>query len=88
MAPVYKLKYSDLMGVAEPIRYLLAYGEIKYENVEIKDNIDWIEEKRCKCANSNINLFLIPRLREVEIHVKTSKNIQQSLWRLLDIIGL
>ncbi|XP_026732232.1 glutathione S-transferase-like [Trichoplusia ni] len=46
MAPVFKLKYNDFMGVAEPIRYLLAYGEIKYENVEIKDNVDWIEEKR------------------------------------------
>ncbi|CAD0200478.1 unnamed protein product [Chrysodeixis includens] len=37
---------EDSMGVAEPIRYLLAYGEIKYENVEINDNIDWVEEKR------------------------------------------
>ncbi|XP_053605227.1 glutathione S-transferase-like [Plodia interpunctella] len=41
MAPIYKLKFFDYMGVAEPIRYLFAYGGIKYENIIIKKNVDW-----------------------------------------------
>ncbi|XP_021186208.3 glutathione S-transferase [Helicoverpa armigera] len=40
MAPVYKLKFFNFMGVAEPIRYLFAFGGISYKNIEIED-ADW-----------------------------------------------
>ncbi|XP_013188133.2 glutathione S-transferase isoform X1 [Amyelois transitella] len=46
MAPVYKLKFFDFMGVAEPIRYLFAYGGIKYENIVINKEVDWPKIQR------------------------------------------
>ncbi|KAJ0177918.1 hypothetical protein K1T71_006791 [Dendrolimus kikuchii] len=42
MAPVYKLKFFDSMGLAEPIRYLFAYGGIPYENIAVQIDKDWI----------------------------------------------
>ncbi|KAF9791767.1 hypothetical protein SFRURICE_020166 [Spodoptera frugiperda] len=41
MAPVYQLKFFNFMGVAEPIRYLFAYGGISYKNVEVNKDSDW-----------------------------------------------
>ncbi|XP_050302190.1 glutathione S-transferase-like [Anthonomus grandis grandis] len=35
MAPHYKLTYFDLTGLGEPIRYLLNYGNIPFEDVRI-----------------------------------------------------
>ncbi|KAG8223842.1 hypothetical protein J437_LFUL007863 [Ladona fulva] len=32
MSPKYKLTYFDLRGLAEPLRFLLAYGDIEYED--------------------------------------------------------
>lgn len=48
MAPVYKLKFFDFMGIAEPIRYLFAYGGIKYENIEINQDTNWLEVQKSK----------------------------------------
>ncbi|KAJ8724314.1 hypothetical protein PYW08_015788 [Mythimna loreyi] len=46
MAPVYQLKFFDFMGVAEPIRYLFAYGGISYKNVVVNRNADWPEVQK------------------------------------------
>ncbi|KAG4070509.1 hypothetical protein HA402_005741 [Bradysia odoriphaga] len=39
-APSYKLYYFNLRALAEPIRYVLAYGGIKYEDVRVERE-DW-----------------------------------------------
>nr|BAA36350.1 24 kDa female-specific fat body protein [Antheraea pernyi] len=46
MAPVYKLKSYDYVGVAESIRYLFAYGGIQYENIVLKKDITIIEVQK------------------------------------------
>jgi len=40
MAPTYKLYYFNIRALAEPIRYLLAYGGITYEDVRV-ERADW-----------------------------------------------
>lgn len=45
MAPVYKLNYFNYMGLVEPVRYLLAYGNIQYENIFISD-AEWIKKQK------------------------------------------
>ncbi|GLG96447.1 Glutathione S-transferase [Gryllus bimaculatus] len=35
MAPTYKLTYFDVMALGEPIRYMLAYGNINFEDKRI-----------------------------------------------------
>ncbi|KAK7866813.1 hypothetical protein R5R35_005246 [Gryllus longicercus] len=35
MAPKYKLTYFNTRGLGEPIRYMLAYGDIDYEDIRI-----------------------------------------------------
>lgn len=39
-APTYKLYYFNIRALAEPIRYLLAYGKITYEDVRVERE-DW-----------------------------------------------
>jgi len=40
MAPKYKLTYFELTGLAEPIRFLLSYGGIDYDDIRISQD-DW-----------------------------------------------
>lgn len=42
----YKLTYFNLTGVAEPIRYLLSYGNKQFEDIRIEFN-DWPAKKNC-----------------------------------------
>lgn len=34
--PAYKVTYFNIKGLAEPMRYLLAYGNIDYEDVRVE----------------------------------------------------
>lgn len=34
--PEYKVTYFNIKGLAEPLRYLLAYGNIDYEDVRVE----------------------------------------------------
>lgn len=36
MAPTYKLTYFNVTALGEPIRYLFAYGNIKYEDIRFQ----------------------------------------------------
>jgi glutathione S-transferase len=41
---VYKLTYFNLKAMAEPIRFLLSYGNIEFEDVRIERD-DWPKVK-------------------------------------------
>lgn len=38
--PTYKLHYFNIMGLAEPLRLLFAYGGIEYEDIRVEFE-DW-----------------------------------------------
>jgi len=40
MAPVYKLTYFPIEGLGEPIRWLLSYGNLEFEDNRFKEE-DW-----------------------------------------------
>jgi len=42
--PSYKLTYFNGAGLGEPIRYLLAYGKIAYEDIRV-DFEEWAKRK-------------------------------------------
>ncbi|XP_046392667.1 glutathione S-transferase-like [Ischnura elegans] len=44
MAPTYKMTYFPVKGLGEPIRFLLAYGKIEYEDYRF-DSAKWPEIK-------------------------------------------
>lgn len=39
--PTYKLTYFTIQGIGEPIRMLLSYGGIKFEDIRIEKDKDW-----------------------------------------------
>lgn len=45
--PVYKLTYFNLTALGEPIRLILSYGDIKFEDIRI-ERADWPKLKACK----------------------------------------
>jgi hypothetical protein len=47
MAPTYKLTYFNTKGLGEPIRWLLSYGGVEFEDNRI-EKADWPEIKPCK----------------------------------------
>nr|AEB91976.1 glutathione S-transferase sigma 4 [Locusta migratoria] len=44
MAPKYKLSYFPIMGLAEPIRFLLSYGKIEFEDERFESD-QWASVK-------------------------------------------
>lgn len=54
---VYKLYYFDVRALAEPIRMLLTYGNIEFEDVRV-GFADWMKHKDGKSLMSS---NLIPR---------------------------
>jgi len=57
--PSYKLIYLNLRGLAEPIRLLFKYAEIKFEDVRISVE-EWPQHKDSKLLIQE-NFFLIDK---------------------------
>ena len=49
MAPAYKLTYFNVRGLGEPIRFLLSYGGIEFEDHRVEKE-DWPQFKPCKSS--------------------------------------
>ena len=50
MAPAYKLTYFNVKGLGEPIRFLLSYGGIEFEDHRIVGE-EWPQVKPCKSSH-------------------------------------
>jgi hypothetical protein len=50
MAPAYKLTYFNVTALGEPIRFLLSYGGIEFEDHRI-DKDEWAQLKPCKSSH-------------------------------------
>lgn len=56
MAPKYKLTYFPLQALGEPVRFLLVYGNLDWEDNRINRD-DWLTKlKPSKCQFDFINL--------------------------------
>lgn len=53
----YKLYYFDVTGLAEPIRFLLHYCKIEFEDIRFKDSQDWTD--KYKKGNFTHQTFLL-----------------------------
>ena len=49
MAPAYKLTYFNVKALGEPIRFLLSYGGIEFEDHRVEKE-DWPQFKPCKSS--------------------------------------
>jgi hypothetical protein len=50
MAPTYKLTYFNVKALGEPIRFLLSYGGIEFEDHRIEKE-EWPQLKPCKFSH-------------------------------------
>lgn len=50
MAPAYKLTYFNVKALAEPIRFLLSYGGVEFEDYRIEKE-EWPQLKPCKSSH-------------------------------------
>ena len=50
MAPTYKLIYFNSKALGEPIRFLLSYGGIEFEDHRF-ENEEWPQVKPCKSSH-------------------------------------
>jgi hypothetical protein len=54
MAQAYKLTYFNVKATGEPIRFLLSYGGIEFEDYRIERE-QWPQIKPCKCNNELVS---------------------------------
>ncbi|KAK7864588.1 hypothetical protein R5R35_003179 [Gryllus longicercus] len=80
MAPQCKLTYFDARALGEPIRYLLAYGSIEYEEVRIKYE-QWPSVK------SNMPFGKVPVFEEDGKVIHQSTAICRYLGKKLGLAG-
>lgn len=58
MAPTYKLTYFNITALAEPIRFLFAYGKIQYEDVRFQRE-EWPQMKESKLKNIKTKIDIL-----------------------------
>lgn len=58
--PSYKLYYFNIKALAEPIRYILAYGGIEYEDVRV-ERADWpaLKPSKFNLCSIHIDMMLL-----------------------------
>jgi hypothetical protein len=50
MAPTYKLSYFNVKALGEPIRFLLSYGGVEFEDHRFEGD-EWAKLKPCKSSH-------------------------------------
>ena len=53
MAPAYKLTYFNVKATGEPIRFLLSYGGVEFEDHRIEKE-EWAKVKPCKSSDVHV----------------------------------
>jgi len=84
MSPVIVLGYWDIRGLAEPIRLLLEYGGLKYEDRRHQmSKSDWLEYKH----TLGFDFPNLPYYEDEEVKISQSKAIFRHLGRKLGLEG-
>lgn len=65
--PTYKLYYFNVKALAEPIRFLLAYGGLKYEDVRFAEE-NWPELKSSKLTWFHIRMSIKCKIGKFQIN--------------------
>lgn len=78
--PVYKLHYFNITGLGEPIRFLLHYGGIDFEDVRYEAD-DWPEVKK------NMPFGQVPLLEIDDKKIVQSSSICRYLAKQVGLIG-
>lgn len=78
--PEYKIIYFNVKALAEPMRFLLSYGNIKFEDVRIEKE-DWPALKPSELIESNWLFISMHTIITSSVH-KTLEN-----WRKRSLIS-
>jgi hypothetical protein len=86
MAPKYKLSYFGVKALGEPIRLLLSYGGIEFEDYRFERE-QWLQLKPCKSCNESVCILALSLCRVLLEQFIVIQHSRHYLWEVHHFIN-